>query len=155
MTNESEFFKAVAGRDIVRVRVAAIVISGGRLLVQRPTDDPDACYSLIGGEYEMGDTFESRIREEFEEETTARVIRSEYRFVVENRYVIEGRLVQWLEHYLEVEIDRQEISSREAHLSQHWLPLEGLGGVDLRPFVVRDVIVSGKFREVRHMVVEV
>ncbi len=40
MTRQDDFFKAVASRNIVRVRVAGIVISEGQLLVQKPTDDP-------------------------------------------------------------------------------------------------------------------
>jgi len=71
MTRESEFLQAIAGRDVVRLRVAAIVILRDHTLVQRPTDDPGACYAFIGGEYKVGDTLADRIRREFEEETNA------------------------------------------------------------------------------------
>ncbi len=70
----------------VRVRVAAIVVNDGHLLVQKPTDDPDACYAFIGGMYEVGDTLVERLRLEFEEETTAKVLSARYLFVVENRW---------------------------------------------------------------------
>ncbi len=153
MSREAEYFRAVAARNLVRVRVAAIVIRDQRLLVQRPTDDPYACFAFIGGEYEIGDTFESRLRQEFEEETTARVVRAEYRFVVENRFLVAGCLIQSLEHYMEVEIDRVQIESAEPGLAQHWLPLERLADFDLRPWVVRDVIATGEYRRVRHLVV--
>lgn len=151
MSRETEFFKAVAARDLVRVRVAAIIISAGRVLVQRPADDPHACFAFIGGEYEIGDTFESRLRKELEEETTARVRRAEYRFVVENRFHVKGMFIHGLEHYFEVELDSPDIRSTESHLSQHWLPLDSLCDYDLRPWVVRDVIASGEFRLVRHL----
>lgn len=153
MSRETEFFRAVAARDIVRVRVAAIIIAEGRVLVQKPADDPHACFAFIGGEYEVGDTFESRICKELEEETTARVRRSEYRFVVENRFQFKGMFIHGLEHYFEVELDNLEIRSTESHLSQHWLPLDALRDYDLRPWVVRDVIASGNFRHVRHLLV--
>jgi hypothetical protein len=44
--------------------VRAIILSGdgSRLLVQRPTDSPGSNYAFIGGEYEIGDTFDLRIR---------------------------------------------------------------------------------------------
>lgn len=151
--NESEFFRAVASRQIPRIRIAAIVIRDGRLLVQRPADDPDACYALIGGEYEVGDTFESRLEKEFEEETTAKVLSVKYLFVVENRFVYEGRAIQAVEHYLEVEIDTTDVRSRETHLTQHWLPLARLPEYNLRPHVVRDAIFSGAYRTVRHLTV--
>jgi ADP-ribose pyrophosphatase YjhB (NUDIX family) len=153
MTRQDDFFNAVASRDIVRVRVAGIVIADGQLLVQKPTDDPASCYALIGGEYEVGDTFETRIRKEFEEETTARVLRTEYLFVVENRFRWKGKIVQGLEHYLAVEIDRKDVQSKEPHLSQHWLPLDRLRDADLRPLVVRDAIAEGRISQVRHLLV--
>jgi 8-oxo-dGTP pyrophosphatase MutT (NUDIX family) len=153
MSRQTEFFQATAGRNIVRVRVAAIVVSNGNVLVQRPTDEPASCYGFIGGEYEAGDTFESRIRREFEEETTARVLEWRYLFVVENRFKVDGATFQGLEHYLEVTLDREHVESREAHLSQHWLPLARLREYDLRPHVVRDVLASGKLHNVSHLTV--
>ena len=153
MSRQTEFFRAVAGQNIVRVRVAAIVVSDGRVLVQRPADEPASCYAFIGGEYEAGDTFETRIRREFEEETTARVSGWRYLFVVENRFTVDGGTFQSLEHYLEVTLDRQNVESREAHLSQHWLPLARLRDYDLRPHVVRDVLAAGNLHNVSHLTV--
>lgn len=151
-TRESDFFEAVAKRNIPRIRVAAIIIHNGLLLTQRPTNDPKACYALIGGEYEMGDTFESRIRVEVEEETNARVVDAKYRFVVENRFSYNGNDIQIVEHYLAVTLDRIDITSREGHLSQHWLPIDRLRDYDLRPVVVRDAIANENYQTVRHMI---
>ena len=151
MSRQAEFFRAAAGRNVVRVRVAAVVVVNGNVLVQRPTDEPTSCYAFIGGEYEAGDTFETRIRREFEEETTARVVGWRYLFVVENRFKAGGDTFQGLEHYLEVTLDRQDVESREAHLSQHWLPLARLRDYDLRPHVVRDALASGNLYNVSHL----
>jgi len=153
MSRQTEFFQAVANRNIVRVRVAAVVVSNGNVLVQRPTDEPTSCYAFIGGEYEVGDTFETRIRREFEEETTARVLDWRYLFVVENRFTAGGNTFQGLEHYLEVTLDRQKVESRETHLSQHWLPLAELQDYDIRPHIVRDALASGNIHNVSHLTV--
>lgn len=153
MSRQTEFLQTVAKRNIVRVRVAAIVVADGKVLVQRPTDDPSSCYAFIGGEYEVGDTFETRIRRELEEETTAIVLGWRYLFVVENRFTVGGDTVHGLDHFLEVTLDRQNIESREPHLSQHWLPLDQLRDYDLRPHVVRDVLASGNLRNVSHLTV--
>jgi ADP-ribose pyrophosphatase YjhB (NUDIX family) len=153
-SRETDFFQAIASRQLPRIRVAAIVIRKGYLLVQRPTDDPRACYALIGGEYEIGDTFESRIKLEFEEETTAKVVFSKYLFVVENRFMHSGQLIQAVEHYLEVDIDTAEVTSKEPHLSQHWLPIAKLLDYDLKPAIVRDLIYSGSYLKAKHLVVE-
>ncbi len=149
MSQQDEFFRAVASRKLVRPSVRAIVIVDQEVLVQRPTDDPEACYAFIGGEYELGDSFESRLRREFEEETTARVTGCTYRFVVENRFTHAGREIHGLDHFCEVTLDRREIESREPALAQHWLPLSRLADHDLRPTVVRDALIDGTWREAR------
>lgn len=104
---------------MVRPRVAAIIVSDSRLLVQRPSDDANACYAFIGGEYEVGDTFASRLKTEIEEDTTA----------------------------------RQDVQSRESHLTFRWLPLNRLAQFDLRPHIVRDAVAAGEYMEIRHLVV--
>ena len=153
MSREDEFFQRVATRKVARPRVAAIIISNGQLLVQRPNDDPKACYAFIGGEYELGDTFASRLSAEIDEETTARLRGAEYLFVVENRFKHGGVFVHGLEHYFLAELDRHEVQSRESYLAFHWLPMNRLAAFDLRPHIVRDAIVSGEYTRLRHLVV--
>lgn len=154
MTSEDIFFSAVVSRRLIRPAVRAIVRAHQGFLVQRPIDSTEGHYAFIGGEYELGDSFEGRIRKEFEEETTARVVRADYRFVVENRFLWRGELVQTLEHYFEVELDRTEIKSREPNLEQIWLNHNEFAHADVRPAVVQDILVKGDFRSVRHLKVE-
>lgn len=153
MTGEQELFHAVIANNVLRVGIRAIVLQSGQALVQKPTDDPGACYAFIGGGYEVGDTFVSRLCREFEEETNARVVDCRYLFVVENRLRVKGRLVQGVEHYFEVILDRMDVESRESQLRQFWLPVVSLKEYDLRPWVVRDVIAEGRLHDVRHLVV--
>ena len=153
MTQQSDFFEADAARRIVRPRVAGIIIRDAQLLVQRPADDPASCYAFIGGEYEVGDTFVSRLRAEIEEETNARLVHAEYLFVVENRFVVDGVLIHGVEHYLLAEIDRYRIQSHESHLSFHWLPIDYLAKYDLRPHVAREAIANGDYNRIKHLVV--
>jgi ADP-ribose pyrophosphatase YjhB (NUDIX family) len=153
MTLQQQFLDAVASRSMVGIGVRAVVLSRGRALVQKPTDDPDACYSFIGGGYEVGDTLVGRLRQEFEEETNARVVDCRYLFVVENRLRHRGKLLHGLEHYFAVTLDREDIESRESLLAQYWLPVSSLKDYDLRPWVVRDVIAEGRLHQVSHLVV--
>jgi ADP-ribose pyrophosphatase YjhB (NUDIX family) len=149
---QDQFFQAVASRQIPRVRIAGIVVKDGKVLVQKPADDPSSCYAFIGGEYELGDTFETRLRKEFEEETNARVLGARYLFCVENHFHYNGHCIQQAEHFFLVSLDRHDIASHEAHLTQHWLPLADLPNVDLRPFVVRDAVASGSYLTDRHLI---
>lgn len=155
MTTEDRFFSAVASRRLIRPAVRAIVRSQSGFLVQRPTDAPNGHYAFIGGEYELGDSFADRIRKEFEEETTARVVNAEYRFVVENRFLWRGELIQTLEHYFEVELDRVEVMSNEPQLQQFWLSPVIFAHADVRPTAVRDVLLTEDWRDTRHLTVEV
>ena len=154
VNREDRFFAAVAGRRLVRPSVRAIVRSARGFLVQRPTDSLDSHYAFIGGEYELGDTLDERLRKEFEEETSARVVRAEYRFVVENRFIWREQLVQTLEHYFEVELDRTEVTSKEPHLEQLWLSRQVFATADVRPTVVRNTLLSPDWADVRHLTVQ-
>jgi ADP-ribose pyrophosphatase YjhB (NUDIX family) len=151
-SHQDQFFQAVASRQIPRIRIAGIVVSNGKVLVQRSADDPASCYAFIGGEYELGDTFETRLRKEFEEETNARVIEARYLFCVENHFRYRENPVQQVEHFFLVTLDRQDVESREPHLGQHWLALSDLANVDLRPFVVRDALAEGTYLTDRHLI---
>lgn len=150
-TTEDLFFEAVASRELVRPSVRAIVEHDGSVLVQRPADDASGRFAFIGGEYEWGDTFDARIRKEFEEETTANVVTWKYLFVVENRFRHGRHQLHTLEHYLQVELDTTQVQSREAHLTQHWLEIDSLAEVDLRPRVVRDALLTGDWTTRRHL----
>ena len=154
MTSEDRFFSEVSARRLVRPAVRAIVRSERGFLVQRPTDAPNGHYAFIGGEYELGDSFDARLRKEFEEETSARLLRSKYRFVVENRFHWRGELIQTLEHYFEVELDRLDIESNEPDLEQIWLPLQSFARADVRPTVVRDLLASGNWQGIRRLSVD-
>lgn len=149
---QDRFFQAVASRQIPRIRIAGIVVNDGKVLVQQPADDPSSCYAFIGGEYELGDTFETRLRQEFEEETNARVAEARYLFCVENHFRHKENILQQVEHFFLVRLDRQDVSSSESHLKHRWLPLSELESVDLRPFVVRDAIVRGTYLTDRHLI---
>jgi ADP-ribose pyrophosphatase YjhB (NUDIX family) len=149
---QDRFFRAVASRQIPRIRIAAIVVSNGRLLVQRPTDDPSSFCALVGGEYELGDTFEARLRKEFQEETNARIVEAQYLFCVENHFRHNEDVIQQVEHVFLVTLDRQDVISREPRLTQYWLPVSELDRVDLRPVVVRNAITQGSYLTDRYLV---
>jgi 8-oxo-dGTP pyrophosphatase MutT (NUDIX family) len=155
MSRQDEFFAVVAARRLVRPAVRAIVHSDRGFLVQRPTDEPGSNYAFIGGEYEFGDTFEERLRNEFEEETSACVVSVDYRFVVENRFMVKERLVQTLEHYFEVSLDRMDVVSREAHLEQVWLSEDAFAAADVRPTVVRNALLLQDWRSLRRLSVSI
>lgn len=154
MNSEDRFFAAVAGRRLVRPAVRAIVRSSRGFLVQRPTDAPEGHFAFIGGEYELGDSLQGRIRKEFEEETTARVVSAEYRFVVENRFQWNGQTIQTLEHYFEVQLDSDDVRSKEPDLEQFWLSYTSFSQADVRPAVVKNALLTDDWHNIRHLAAE-
>jgi hypothetical protein len=66
---------------------------------------------------------------------------------------VGGKLIQGLEHYFAVSLDREDIESKEMHMSQLWLPAATLKDYDLPPWIVRDVIAEGRQHRVNHLVV--
>ncbi|MFC4009124.1 NUDIX domain-containing protein [Nonomuraea purpurea] len=153
--SEDRFFAAVTARRLVRVSVRSIILDGDRVLLQRPSDAPPGRhYAFIGGEYEIGDTFEERLRKEIDEETNARLIDWRYLFVAENRFIHNGHRVHALEHYLLATIDRVDVASREELLVQEWVPLADLATTDVRPYAVRDVVAAGRHHETRHLLID-
>jgi hypothetical protein len=137
---------------VIEITVRSIVLSEGRILVQRDVRDPSSPYAFIGGHVVLGDTLAGRLKLEYEQETTARVVDCAFLFVLERQLLVDGRLTQTLDHFFEVTLDREDVESRESHLSQHWLPVASLEEVDLRPWIVRDAIAGGRLHTVRHLV---
>ena len=137
---------------MIEITVRSIALSKGRILVQRDVRDPGGPYAFIGGHVKLGDTLAGRLKQEYEEETTARVVDCAYLFVLERQLLVDGRLTQTIDHFFEVTLDREEVESGESHLSQHWLPVASLRDYDLRPWIVRDVIAEGRLHRVRHLV---
>ncbi|MGB3478148.1 MAG: NUDIX domain-containing protein [bacterium] len=153
MGKEKELLQQIINKKEVRISVRSLCFHDGKLLVQRPNDDPNACYGTIGGKLELGESMEERICKEYAEETNARVISAKYLFVIENRFRYGGGLVHGIEHFFLVDLDTYEIESCVSYLAQHWLPVDRLIEYDLRPHILRDAIADGYWRQIKHLIV--
>ena len=54
--------------------------------------------------------------------------------------------------YCEVKLESDEIESQEDGYEFLWIEIASLSSVDLRPIIVRDRIINGTYRDVRHLV---
>lgn len=153
MPTNDEFLKKVAAEGKIRPCVRALIFHPQRkdIFVEQNILEPGSCFSFPGGEVELGDSLAGRLATELQEETNASLLHCRYLFVVENLFYVQGTLVHSLEHYFQAEIDRDQVESREAHLSHAWLPIDDLVRYDLRPHIVRDHVVQGTFRNLRHI----
>lgn len=153
MTSQQRFLDHLSSVQVIRTSVRAIIVHDGRVLVQQPSDEPEACFAFIGGRIEFGELLEERLHKELSEELGAKLTSARYLFFVENRFWHEDSLVHLHEHFFEVKLESEEIRSVEPSLIQKWLPLARLAEFDVRPHVVRDAVVRRKHSNVRHLIV--
>ena len=76
----------------------------------------------------------------------------DFLFVLENFITFKGNITHGLEHYFEVELDREDVKSDTDGIEFLWFSSKELANVDLRPHIVRDHIVKGTYRSVRHLI---
>ena len=138
----------------IRAGARAIIVNStaNRFLVEKNHGARDQYLNFIGGGVEIGESLESCLEREIKEETNAKVIRTDYLFVVENFIIFKGDVTHGLGHYFEVELDREDVRSDTDGIEFLWFSSDDLADLDLRPHVVRDHIVKGTYRSVRHLI---
>ena len=152
MGTQEEILEKIAERKWIRINVRSICLQDNQVLVQKPSDDANACYAFIGGELEFGDLMVERLKKEYKEEIGIEPHIVRYLFVVENRFLINGKLVHGIEHYFQTKIEHIEVKSKEPHLTHQWLPIERLEEYDIRPLVVRDAIFDGSWETAQRLI---
>ncbi len=151
-TLQDQFLTELVKQKAIRPSIRSFCFHNDKILVQRPSDNPTACYAFIGGILEIGEKMEERIRKGYIEETNAEVISAEYLFVVENIFDYKDGIFHSLEHYFFVDINSYDISSCDPELLQFWLPLNELQKYDLRPHVLRDALIDGSWKNKKHFI---
>jgi 8-oxo-dGTP pyrophosphatase MutT (NUDIX family) len=152
----TDYFTWLADGGWIRISVRALIFSPAKdqIMVERNLGLQNEYANFIGGGVETGETLQQCIEREIVEETNAKVTRAKYLFVVENFYPYNGERRHSLEHYFEIELDRDDVRSRNIGNTYERIPIEALSGLDLRPTIVRDSIISGSYSHVRHLIIE-
>jgi len=73
-------------------------------------------------------------------------------FLVENFIPFEGEYLHGIESYCEVKLGIDDVVAQIEGYEFHWLAVDDLSDVDLRPIIVRDRIIDGTYNEVRHLI---
>jgi 8-oxo-dGTP pyrophosphatase MutT (NUDIX family) len=154
MTDDHKLFRYFLDRKEHRPSCRAIVFdsSRSRILVERNSGAREKYVAFPGGGIILGETLEECISREFREEFAGKVREFEFLFIVENFIPFEGEYLHGIELYCEVTLQSDEVQSELEGYEFPWLDVAGLGNVDLRPAIVRDRIIDGTYREVRHLV---
>jgi len=154
MTTDHFYFRQMVEDRQIRTGARAIIINStaDRFLVEKNLGTGDGYLNFIGGGVEIGETLEACLERELKEETNARAVRMDYLFVVENFITFKGEVIHGLGHYFEVELDREDVQPNDDGIELLWFSLNEMTNLDLRPHVVRDHIVDGVYRTVRHLI---
>jgi 8-oxo-dGTP pyrophosphatase MutT (NUDIX family) len=154
MKNIAGYDDWLAWGDEIRISIRAIVFDSKRerLLIERSHEGKREFINFIGGRLEDGETFNECLTREISEETNARIEQAKYLFVLENFIPFGDEYRHSIEHFFEIKLDREDIASQESITTIDWITVEGLESVDLRPHLIRDLVVAGDYRKQRHWV---
>jgi 8-oxo-dGTP diphosphatase len=154
MPDDQAFWRRILDSRQIQNSARAIIFDSARrhILVERNLSAGEGYVAFPGGGIELGETLEECISRELDEEIAARVVEFEFLFVVENIIDFEGEYLHGIELYCEVKLESDEIESQLEGYEFPWLDVDNLSQVDLRPWIVRDHIVDGSYRNMRHLV---
>ncbi len=154
MTDDHIYYRWMVENGQIRSGARAIIVNTARdrFLIEKNHGARDHYMNFIGGGVDLGETLESCLEREINEETNAEVTRMEYLFVLENFITFKGDIIHGLGHYFEVEVDRLDVRSDVDGIEFLWFSADELARMDLRPHVIRDRIVDGTYKSVRHLI---
>lgn len=156
MTNDyTDYLNWLSQGTWIRVSARAIIFNPARdhILVERNDWMQNPYFNFIGGGVEVDETIQECIAREIGEETDALITASRFLFVVENFYPHEERTMHSLEHYFQIDLDRQDVNSKSDGLTYQWMPIAQLSEVDLRPAGVRDIIANNTLAQTTYLLV--
>ena len=141
----SDYFAWEASGAWIRVSVRAIIFNAAKdkILIEKHHWQQNVYFNFIGGGLEVGETFQQCIERELSEETDARIVQATYLFVVQNFFQRPAGVRHALEHYMQIELDREQVMPKNEGVEFSWVPLAELAELDLRPAIVRDCIATG------------
>jgi 8-oxo-dGTP pyrophosphatase MutT (NUDIX family) len=126
----------------IELIVRAVIVQDSRLLLAHSIGE--AWYFLPGGHVEPGEPAAAALRRELEEELGVRTLHvGGVIAIVENRYADARGDHHEVNLVHRVAVGDAIEGSRESHLGFRWLDLSELGGVDLRPHPVAELVRAG------------
>jgi len=154
MPDDQALWRQIYESKQVQIGVRAIIFdsAGRKILVERNHGAHEKYVNFPGGGLELGETLEQCISREMIEEIAMPILDFKYLFLVENFMSFEGEYLHGIEFYCEVDLGLDDVVARLEGYEFCWLAVDDIGDVDLRPIIVRDRIVDGTYRDVRHLV---
>jgi 8-oxo-dGTP pyrophosphatase MutT (NUDIX family) len=154
MPDDQALWRQIYESKQVQLGVRTIVFdsTGRKILVERNLGAREKYVNFPGGVLELGETLEQCISREMIEEIAIPILNFKILFLVENFILFEGAYLHGIEFYCEVKLGSDDVVAQIEGYEFYWLSVDLLSDVDLRPIIVRDRIIDGSYREVRHLI---
>ena len=141
-------------------RVVGVIVKDEKYLVQNIGGKD--YYVLPGGHVRIGETSEEALIREIKEEVEIDVVREDFRLFCyhENIYEKDNRVEHWIEQYyiVNTKLEKDSWSFVENDvdgvktLNYSFVTKEELKKIDLTPLKIKELIISGKFEGISHIV---
>ena len=137
---------------IFSYRVAGIAVHGGKVLLQKPTNENT--FAFPGGHVSFGETNEETLLREFKEETGAEISVGELKWVGEVFFDWGKSPCHQICLYYLVEIvdentpkdgsfiGKEHLEGRGFDLEFHWIPIEELSEMEVYPTNAKELLKS-------------
>lgn len=153
MADYSDYTKWLESGHWIRNSVRLLILDQSRsnLLIEANIGFGSQFYNFIGGGLEVGETLEECLQREYMEELQAEVDNFRFLFVLQNLFTYQSEIRHALEFYFEIIVQSDIRLPQTEDVDYVWIPIEKLASVDLRPVAVRDVLTSGEYANIRHL----
>jgi len=141
-------------------RAVGIIKHNDKFLIMNVDNAP--YYHIPGGHIEIGEDSLSAVAREIKEELNYIVKNATLFCIQENFYEKEGIIQHGVEYYYIIEleedietVDREIIEidrSEKKHLFIKWVSIDELKEIDLRPFTVKNLMMSNKLDTLAHII---
>ena len=136
---QEQDFRTKLNQTVFGVRTTALIVENGRLLV---IEDKDGFYT-IGGAIQVNEATEEAVVREVKEELGVASRAGQLAFIVENRFKQAGIHYHNIEfHYFVDLLEDAPLTMQEdtKSLPCHWIALEALSSVDLKPAFLKSAL---------------
>ena len=120
--------------------VRALIIRDRKILVCQTTGR--SYFFLPGGHIEFGETMKEALKREIYEEMGARVTTSQFIGGIENFFLQDGEKKHEVSFVFQIDIDSEEIVSRERHIAFFWLSMGEFIEKNIVPPALKDAIIA-------------
>ena len=154
MPDDQALWRRIYENKQIQLGVRAIIFDSTcrNILVERNLGAHEKYVNFPGGGLELGESIEQCISREMIEEIGIPILDFKFLFLVENFVPFDGEYLHGIELYCEVKLGTDDFGTQIEGYDFYWLAVDNLSDADLRPIIVRDRIVDGTYRNIRHLV---